>query len=158
MQDLSNIHDYATELTNQTGDVDPILEISPDSGLFLTIVNRVARGSAAGIPIYAKLRDSNGDPLPIGTSLRLQYERPSDNQESTVSEVRDTIQPYNNLSISDQQDEEYIDAVKIPLKGSALNVRDIDSLYVSIESSAQIDWSNSQLYIEGSAVSENPKN
>jgi len=141
MQDLSNIHDYATQRTNNTGgDASPILEISPDNGLFLTILNSAARGSAPGIPVYADLRDANDD------------------QRNRVSEVRDNIQPYNTLSVQDQQDEEYIDAVKIPLLGNALNVRDIDTFYVSIQSSEEIDWSNSQLYIEGSVVNESPKN
>jgi len=159
MQDLSNIHEYATELTNDTGDTDPILEISPDSGLFLTIVNMVVRGSGEGIPVYADLRDSNDDQLPIGTSIRFQYEAPGDSDRTTVSDVRDNIQPWNNLSISQQQDEEFVDSVKIPLEGGPgqqINVRDIDSFYVTIESSAQIDWSNSQLYIEGNAVTESP--
>ncbi|TKX79550.1 hypothetical protein EXE53_15410 [Halorubrum sp. SD626R] len=159
MQDLSNIHDYATERVNNTGgDASPILEITPDNGLFLTILNQAARGSAPGVPIYLDLRDSNDDPLPIGTSVRFEYQRPSDEQRNRVSEVRDNIQPYNNLDITEQQDEEFIDAVKIPLRGKALNVRDIDSFYVSIESSVEVDWSNSQLYIEGSVVNESPKN
>ncbi|MUW13918.1 hypothetical protein GJ633_04020 [Halorubrum sp. CBA1125] len=157
MQDLSNIHEYATEQTNNTGDgASPILEISPEDGLFLEILNAAARGSAPGIPIYADLQDDQGNNLPIGTSIRFEYERPSDEQRNRVSEVRDNIQPYNNLSIQDQQDEEFIDAVKVPLLGSALRVRDIDSFYVSIDSSEEIDWSNSQLYIEGSVVNESP--
>jgi hypothetical protein len=156
MQDLSNIHEYATERTNVTGQPTPILEVQPDRGLFLTLVNSVARGSEQGIPIYGTLQDSNGDDLPLGTSLRLEIEKPSDEQRNRVSEVRDNIQPYHNLSISQQQDEEFIDAVKIPLLGRALRVRDIDRFYVTIDSSAEIDWSNSQLYIEGNAVSESP--
>lgn len=154
MQDLSNIHEYATETTNTTGSTSPILEITPDNGLFLQIMNAAARGSVPGVPVYADLQDSNGNNLPLGTSLRFEYEAPGDDERSKVSEVRDNIQPYNNLTITEQQDEEYIDAVKIPLLGSALRVRDIDTFYVSVNSSAQIDWSNSQLYIEGSAVDE----
>jgi len=158
MQDLSNISDSATELTNVVGVVSPIIEFSPGDGLFFEILNRAARGNAPGVPVYAKLRDSNGDPLPLDTTLRWQYEAPGDSEPRSVSETRDNIQPYNNLSITQQQDEEYIDAVKIPLKGSTLRVRDIDSLYLSIESSEEIDWSNSQLYVEGSAVDEKRKN
>lgn len=159
MQDLSNIHSYATERTNSTtGDPSPILEFSPDDGLMLTVLNQAARGSAPGIPVYAKLRDASGDPLPIGTSLRLEYEAPTDEQRNTVSEVKDNIQPFNNLSIQEQQDEEFVDAVKIPLRGQALRVRDIDTLYLSVESSKAIDWDNSQLYIEGSVVNESPMN
>lgn len=158
MEDLSNIHDTATERTNITGTPSPILEFTPDDGLMLELLNRAARGTAQGIPVYAKLRDSNGDPLPLGTSLRFEYERPSDEQRNRVSEVRDNIQPFTNLTIQEQQDEEFIDSVKIPLRGNKLRVRDIDSLYLSIESSEQIDWSNSQLYIEGSTVNSSPMN
>ena len=158
MQDLSNIHEYAVERTNMVGAPSPILEFSPDDGLFLEILNRAARGSAQGIPIYADLQDSSGNQLPIGTSIRFEFERPSDEQRNTVSEVKDNIQPFNNLTIQDQQDEEYVDAVKVPLLGEALRVRDIDTLFVSIDSSAQIDWDNSQLYIEGSTVNERPMN
>lgn len=154
MQDLSNIHEDATERTNITGVTSPILEITPGNGLYFEILNAAARGSEPGVPIYAKLRDSNGDLLPLGTSLRFEFESPGDDERSKVSEVRDNLQPYNNLSITDQQDEEYIDAVKVPLLESALRVRDIDSLYVSVNSSAEIDWANSQLFIEGSAVNE----
>jgi len=158
MEDLSNIHDTATERTNIVGTPSPILEFTPDDGLMLELLNRAARGTAQGIPVYGKLRDSNGDPLPLGTSLRFEYEQPSDEQRNRVSEVRDNIQPYNNLSIQQQQDEEFVDSVKIPLRGSKLRVRDIDKLYLSAESSEEIDWSNSQLYIEGSTVNSSPMN
>jgi len=131
-------------------------ESQPENGLMLQIVGNVARGKEAGVPVYADLRDSNDDPLPLGTSVRFEFESPGDRQRQAVSEVRDNIQPYRNLSIRDQQDEDYVDSVKVQLLGSALNVRDIDTLYVSIESSAQIDWSNSRLYIEGNAVTEVP--
>ena len=154
MQDLSNIHEDATERTNIPGTTSPILEISPDNGLFYEILNAAARGNKPGVPVYQKLRDSNGDLLPLGTSVRFEFEAPGDDERSKVSEVRDNIQPYNNLSITDQQDEEYIDAVKIPLLGSMVRVRDIDTFYVSINSSEEIDWANSQLFIEGSAVNE----
>lgn len=154
MQDLSNIHDDATERTNIPGTTSPILEISPDNGLLYEILNAAARGSEPGVPVYAKLYDSNGDLLPLGTSLRFEFEAPGDDERNKVSEVRDNIQPYNTLSISEQQDEEFIDAVKIPLLGRMLRVRDIDSFYVSINSSEEIDWSTSQLFIEGSAVNE----
>lgn len=159
MEDISNIHEFATQRTNTTGEPTPILEISPDSGLGLVIANAVARGKAQGIPIYASLQDAGGSDLPLGTSLRLEYERPTDEQRNRVSEVRDNIQPYRNLTIQDQQDEEFVDAVKLPLlggRGQRPTVRDIDTWYVTIESSTQIDWANSQLFIEGNAVQRVP--
>ncbi|UXF51033.1 MAG: hypothetical protein HQRvContig05_35 [Haloquadratum phage sp.] len=154
MQDLSNIHDDATEVVNIPGTTSPILEISPDNGLYYEILNAAARGSEPGVPVYAKLYDADGNLLPLGTSLRFEFEAPGDDERNKVSEVRDNIQPFNTLSISEQQDEEFIDAVKIPLLGRMLRVRDIDTFYVSINSSEEIDWSASQLFIEGSAVNE----
>ncbi|MFB6302774.1 MAG: hypothetical protein ABEH78_07945 [Haloferacaceae archaeon] len=156
MEDISNIHEFATQRTNTTGVRTPILEIQPDDGLLLQILNQVARGSAEGVPIYADLKDSTGSDLPLGTSLVFEYERPEADDTRRVSEVRDNIQPYRNLTITEQQDEEYVDAVKLPLLGRALNVRDIDKWYISIDSSAQIDWANSSLYIEGNAVNRKP--
>jgi len=157
MADLSNIHSYATEKTNDTtGEPSPILEIEPDDGLFLRIVNAARRGTAPGVPIYMDLRDSNDDPLPIGTEVRFQFETPSMNDRQTVSQVVDNIQTWKNLTIQEQQDEEYVDATKIELEGAALNVRDIDSFYFSIASDTQIDWTNSAWYMEGSTVDELP--
>lgn len=158
MSDISNISNEATELTNTTGQPDPILEISPQDGLIFEVLAAVARGRAPGVPVYMDLRDSNNDPLPVGTSVRLEFEAPGDKERSRVSKVRDNIQPWNNLTISDQQDEEYVDRVKIELLGERIIVRDIDSLYVTIESSTQIDWSNSAVYVEGNAVNEYAEN
>jgi hypothetical protein len=154
MEDLSNISEDAEELQNTAGVVSPILEFTPDEGLAFILSNAAARGRSPGIPIYAKLYDSNGDLLPLGTSVRIEYESPGADERRKVSEVRDNLQPYNNLSITEQQDEEFVDAVKIPLLGNELEVRDVDSFFISIESSAVIDWSNSQLFIEGSVVEE----
>lgn len=152
MEDLSNIHEYAEERTNTAGIVTPILEFEPEDGIGLRVLNNAARGTAEGVPVYADLRDSNGDQLPIGTAVRIEYESPTSEERNRVSEIRDNIQPYNTLSIQDQQDEEYVDAVKIPLLGNNVEVRSIDSLYISIECPEEIDWSNSALYIEGSVV------
>jgi len=157
MQDLSNVHEDVTELVNDTGDLSPILSFSPESGLFFRLVNRVNRGRDEGVPIYFKLRDSNGDLLPVGTSVAVKFETPNDEQAHIVSEVRDNIQAWNNLSIRDQQEAEYIDSVKIPLKGRALTVRDIDTAYLVVDSTKQVDWDNSEVYIEGNAVTEAPK-
>jgi len=158
MQDISNVHPDATELTNDTDQLSPILSFSPESGLFFRILNMVQRGREEGLPIYFKLRDSSGNLLPVGTSVAFKFETPSDEQAHIVSEVRDNIQSWNNLSIRDQQEAEYVDSVKIPLKGRALTVRDIDTAFVVVDSTKQVDWDNSEMYIEGNAVTEAPKN
>lgn len=140
---LSNISDEATQLTNQTNRMDPILEWQPDDGLTWEITGNVARGSEPGIPIFGGFYDSNGDPLPQDTKVALQFEAPNDDDRVTVTEKFETIRDYLTLAIKDQQNEEYIDAIKHILKGRALVVEDVDKLYLSINSSAQIDWSQS---------------
>lgn len=154
MANLSNISEEATQKQNVTGVMTPILTFSPDDGLAFIIENRVPMGSAVGVPIYADLRDTNGDPLPLDTEVALQYQRPTDDDWQTVSMKWRNIQNYNSRTISEQQNEEYIDRAKHELKGDRLAVRDIDMWAVSILSSKEIDWSQSKLYVEEKAVSE----
>ncbi|GAA0648742.1 hypothetical protein [Salarchaeum japonicum] len=159
---LSNISDIATEKQNVPGQMTPVLEISPDDGLGLIIRGMVAQGSEAGIPIYADLRDSDGDPLPTDTAIALEYEAPSMDKADTVSFIQDNIRAYNSLAIDEQQNVENIDAVKHVLKGTqeaqaegkvpTVQVRDIDSLYVSLKGDTQIDWAQSALYVDKNAV------
>jgi len=155
MSSISNIANEATEQTNTTGVPTSILDIQPEDGTVLVFVNGVQRGDQVqGIPIYADLRDSNDDPLPLDTEISLEFEEPSDNRPSTVSEPRDNVRPYRSLSLKEQQNEEYLDRVKHVLKGPALLVEDVDTLSVVIDSSKQIDWSNSRLQFAEEAVKE----
>lgn len=153
MTSLSNISAIATEETNTTGTMTPILTIEPKDGTFLKIVNQVARGDEMGVPIYADLRDGGDNALPDDTRVAIRFEAPADDGPTVVSVPLENIRAYNDLSITDQQNEEYVDRVKHELKGSALGVRDVDKAEVAIESSAQIDWSNSRLQFEEKAVS-----
>jgi len=154
MKQLSNISSEATEQTNTAGTRTPILEIQPDDGLTFLIDGQVARGNERGIPIFAELKDSSGDDLPQDTEIALEFETPNDDQAYAVTEPKKNIRAYNTLSVKEQQNEEYIDAIKHTLKGGGLAVEDVDRLYVSIKSSAQIDWSNSRLTISENAVRE----
>jgi phage gp36-like protein len=133
----------ATEETNTTGTLSSILDLSPIDGLNIILANQAA--GKVGIPIYAELQDSNGDDLPLDTDLALRYESPQMDQPEVVSEVRANIRPYRTLTLTEQQNEDYRDRVRQELNGPAVVVRDIDSLEVAVESSAQIDWSNSRL-------------
>lgn len=151
---ISNISKEATEVTNTTGVMDPILEVEPTDGTAFVIDANVRRGSQAGIPIFADLRDSNDNQLPQDTEIVLQFQGPADADRTSVTEKKENIRAYNTLTIKNQQNEEYIDSVKHVLKGSGLVVEDVDTLYVSIKSSAQIDWSNSRLTISENAVME----
>jgi len=152
---LSNISTIATEETNITGTLDSILEIEPEQGTSIILQNGVDRGDQiVGIPIFAELQDSNGNDLPQDTRIALEYEAPTDDNPSTVSEPKENIRVYRSLSVKEQQNEEYIDRTKHVLKDKMLVVRDVDSLYVSVESSAQIDWSNSQVTFDENAIRE----
>jgi len=152
---LSNIANEATERTNTTGVMTPILEFQPDDGLMWVIKNAVERGQQArGFPIFAKLQDSSGNDLPADTKMAVQFETPNDDNPQTVSEPKTNIRPYQSLSIQDQQNEEYIDRLKHVLKGSQLRVDDVDKMYISIECSTEIDWTNSRLTIDETAVKE----
>jgi len=153
---VSNLSDIATEETNATGELTPILTIDPDNGTRLRLSNNVPMGSSEGLPIYAKLQDSNGDDLPTDTSLILRAVRPTDDSPVAVSTAEDNIAVWNQLSVADQRDEDNIDSVKIELSGSSVNIRDKDELRVEIESSVEIDWSNSELYFARQAVEELP--
>jgi len=152
---ISNISSLATELTNTTGVLSNILEVQPEDGTQLIFRNHVERGQQSlGIPIFAELQESAGDDLPLDTRLALQFERPADDNPTVVSEPLDNIRPYRALSVKEQQNEEFVDRVKNVLKGNALVVDDVDKMYVALESSAQIDWSNSRLQFDESAVCE----
>lgn len=149
---LSNISTEATEVVNTTGVRTSILDVTPEDGTALILYN-MAEG-AAGIPLYMDLQDSNGDDLPTGTEFALEFKSNIDDQFSAVSHVLDNIQPWNARGIAEQQNEEYVDSVRVPLKGPRLNVREVDTLRVAIQSSAQIDWSNSALYFDKRHVVE----
>ena len=152
----------ATEKTNVTGVMSPALTFTPNDGLALVLKGLVASGQERGIPIFMDLRDSNGDPLPEDTEIAFQYEAPRMDQPQTVTHPIDHIRPWNSLTLNEQQDEEYIDRTKIELKNTeealaegetpTLNVRDIDRLHFSINSSTEIDWGQSRFYIFRNAV------
>jgi len=153
---LSYLSDIATQETNVAGVTTPILSVSPENGTMLKFLNAVSTGDAEGLPIIAKLQDGAGNDLPPDTELVLRVERPTDDEPITVSVKEDNIAAWNGLSTSEQRNEENIDAVKIELQGGAVNVRDKDELTVELNSSAQIDWGNSELYFLREAVREQP--
>lgn len=143
----------------------PILEISPERGNFLRFFNEVAQGEAAGIPLYFKLRDSNGDPLPVNTTVYLEIEVSGMDKEMVVSEKVKSTSQFRTLSLEEQRSKDNVDATKFVLKypdaapqsGNApyIDVRDIDALYVTIDSAVQVDWSESEFYFESDAVELN---
>ena len=133
----------ATEKTNVPGQMTNILEFQPIDGMILTLLNR-----GGGIPFQMDLRDSNDDALPLDTKVELVYDAPYLQRPQTVSETLANIGTYNRLSISQQQNEDYVEQTRVSLNGRKLVVRDIDIAAVAIDSSTEIDWSNSRIYVD----------
>jgi hypothetical protein len=152
-QTLSNLGTdkvEAIEQTNVTGQRTPILSFTPIDGMMLAL--RGSSSGGVGIPIYAKLMDSNGDDLPLDTELVLRYDAPHLDQPKVVSHKLSNLRVYRGLSIKEQQNADYRDRTRIELKGSMLEVRDIDEVQIAINSSKEIDWSKSRVYIDEQAA------
>ena len=156
--------DLVTTKTNATGVWDTILTVDPTDGTIIELANRVATGDAVGIPFFAKFKDSNDADLPGDTELRFVLSVAGRRQDLIVSEEVGSIQPYNQLALTDQQNSERIDAVKIELEkpGSEENVRsvtvrDVDELRVELHSSTAIDHANSSFLFSKAAITERPK-
>ncbi|MFC6953528.1 hypothetical protein [Halorubellus litoreus] len=147
--------DYVTTLSNTTGQFDPVLEIQPDDGVGLVLKNAVDVGQKpTGFPIYADLKDQNGDDLPVDTRVAIAYERPTSDNWQVVSIPFSNIRSYHKKDVSQQQDRENVDAVKHELKDDTLEIRDIDKAYLLLDSSVAIDHSKSEIYVDSDAVDE----
>jgi len=148
---LSNLGTRQVEATEKTNVVDQptsVLGFSPIDGMVLDISNM----GGAGFPIQTKLRDANGDPLPLDTEVTFRWDAPHLDQPQVVSYKLSNIGTFRRLSIKEQQNEEYRDRTRVELKGSSLVIEDIESLEVFLESSEQIDWGNSEFYFDDKAV------
>jgi len=136
------------EQTNVTGQTTPILGFSPIDGMVLAISNM----GGAGFPVQMKLRDSNGDPLPLDTEVYVRWDAPHLDQPQVVSYKLSNIGTFRRLSIKEQQNEEYRDRTRVELKGRRLVVEDIETAEIAINSSEQVDWANSEFYFDDKAV------
>lgn len=165
-RELSNVSDIATEKQNTPGQKDPILTIQPKDGTGIVIQGMVETGSAKGFPLYGKFYDTNGNPLPLDTELSFRFERPGDDDPTTVTFPLSNIRPYRTLSIDEQQDAEKVDAVKHVIKGTKdalaqgemprIGIGHLDKLHLTALSSKQIDWGHPQtaVYFDRNAVEE----
>jgi hypothetical protein len=146
---------YVTTETNTAGQRTPILEISPKDGVGVVIHNSVDVGQKrAGFPIYADLRDSAGDQISLDSEIAIGYESPTDDSIQVVSIPLSNISTYRKKTIQQQQNRENVDSVKHELKGPKLEVRDIDTAYLLLDSVDQIDHAQSEIYIDSDAVDE----
>lgn len=134
----------ATQRQNAQGQLTSILDLSPVDGIVLQLETM--------FPLAMKLRDAQDEQLPQDTTVAVRYDAPSLDQPKVVSFLLEHIQVYRTLSIKEQQEADYRDRTRVELKGESLTVRDIDTMEIAIESDAQIDWTNSRLYIDKDAV------
>ncbi|WP_436924962.1 hypothetical protein [Halosimplex amylolyticum] len=146
----------ATEEQNVTGQMTPILTLSPIDGLKLILEQRA--DGESGIPMYAELKDSNGDDLPLDTELVLRWDAPGKTQPEVVSEKLENIRPWRTLSLTEQQNTDYEDQTRIDLNGRRLEVLDIQNFEVAIRSSEQISWPNSRIEFARQHVDTRSKN
>ena len=140
----------AEEQTNDLGILSTILSFQPIDGMEMVVQNSV--GGKRGIPIYAELKDSNGNDLPLDTVVAIRWDAPHLDQPKIVSYKLDNIRQYRTLSIKEQQSEDYRERTRQELKGSSLTVEDNEEMQVAVKSSEEIDWSNSTLYVDENAV------
>ncbi len=160
---LSNASDIATELTNIPGELDSVLSFSPEAGRVLQLINNVERTEEVGIPVFMKLKDADGNDLPVDTEVALEFMSPDRERPLVASQVRRNIEDYRILSLTEQRKEEYIAGTLIKLRDHAetdetrtLGAGHLDEIRVSIRSPTEIDWSNSQISIYEAAVREGP--
>lgn len=156
---LSHLSSEATQRTNTTGVMTAILEVDPDPDTIIRFLNQVSTGDESGLPVYAGLLDSTGTQLPTDTEMLFQAQLPGRSKPIPVSVTEDNIRQWNGLTVSEQRNEEHIDQVKVELEDETVNIRDVDTFEVAINSSAQIDWDQdgTEFYFERSAVRELPR-
>jgi len=142
---------------------DAVVEISPDRGLYVRIANAIAKASRMGVPVYMKLRDVNGNHLPTNTSAFFSLKVQGMEEAVKVSEKKGNLSFYATNDITTQRDKDNIDGALFELQApeteggdtiSALRVRDIDALFFKIDSAAEIDWTQSEFYIDSEATDE----
>lgn len=141
----------AEEQTNVTGQMTAILAFSPIDGMKMDVSNIV--DGQTGVPVYLNLKDSAGNDLPMDTELTVRWDAPHLDQPQVVAFTLSNIRQYRTLSIKDQQNEDYRDRTRVELKGAELTVEDTEEMQIAIECSDQIDWANSEAYVDENAVS-----
>lgn len=156
MTGVSYLSSEATQQTNTTGQMTSILDVDPDDGTRLEFAPSVAKGSERGLPLIMDLRDANNNPLPDDTEVLIKVERPTDEDDGIqVADKEPNINAWNSLTLTKQRNEENIDAVKVAMRG-VIRVRYVDTMHILVDSSAQVDWTNSELYFYRKGVRSVP--
>lgn len=152
---------------NTPGHMTPIVTVQPERGHWLRFLNSVAKGEEAGLPLYQKLFDQNGDPMPATTKLVIKARGSQMTEAVKVSELLRTISYYNQHSIKEQRNEESVDGAKIELEWPEnssktgtrphIDITDLEELQVCIESPQVIDTSLLELYFDSNAIEQYSK-
>lgn len=161
--DGTNESKHTTREENAAGHMTPIVVHEPPRGTKMQLQNAVQRGQRTwGVPVTAKLYDSNGDLLPIDSEFRFEVLTAGSSDPIAVSRDVEDISTWNNLTVAEQGNTDHIDATKVELaepedrggdRLQAVTWRDIDQFRVSLLSSEVVDWTQgSQLSIDPSAV------
>ncbi|WP_232703149.1 hypothetical protein [Halobacterium wangiae] len=130
-----------------------VVTFSPDRGNAVRLLNAVAAGAASGLPLFLKPRDSDGNPLPIGTTtVWLAVRRSTQSSFHRISEEITNIGHYVRNDITTQQDADNIDQSKVDLEypeasgqegtPSSVKIRDIDEFAIMVDSS--VPWSSAE--------------
>jgi hypothetical protein len=115
------------------------------------------------VPVYFKLRDNNGDHIPANSVGYFSLKLSGMEEPVRVSQKRGNLSHYLANGITKQRDVDNVDAATWTLlepetQGGdpvkTITVRDIDALYFKVDSSATIDWAQSEFYIDMDAVQE----
>lgn len=144
-------------------DADTVVRISPDRGMFITILNEIAKTSRPGVPVYMKLRDSTGSQLPPDTEAYFSLKLQGMEEPVKVSKKKGNISFYVSNDLTVQRDVDNVDNAVFRLQKpeneggdvvGSITVRDIDSMEFKVDGSAQIDWSQSEWYVDDEAAEE----
>lgn len=153
---VSHLSDIAEQAENVPDVTTPILTIEPDDGTLLKFHNNVESGDETGLPVFFRLYNEEGEPLPTDTKFVLRALRPGDDEPITVSTKESHIASWNQLDLPEQQEKDNIDSVKIELEADRINIRDKDELRVEINSDEAVSWDHSELYFYRDGVTELP--
>ena len=126
---------------NTTGEFSPIFIANVESQQVYELFDRAGRRT----PLIAKLKDSSGDELPADTEIVLGIQTPSKHTPDEIAFTNYDI--YRELSLAKQSNEENQDLLHISLDEQGYRIFPDYKLIIQINSSAQVDWSNSEIII-----------
>lgn len=147
--------------SNTPGQESDVIEVAPPRGTLLRILNRVSRGDNVGVPVYARLNNDSGNHVPTTTKLEWRIEPATGNRDLTVSERFESVSEYETTSLQEQRKTENVDNVKHVLTTPESHggeqvpyhtINDIQSLKLVAIGPEAIDWSQSVLYVDNTAV------